>query len=226
LSVNAGTGSENGASGRCGAGAAALVLPWSSLAIRGCPQARSMPRSSRRRESLVCTCSPMAPISPTNARSARLPSPTFRRWTSCAAAICWPTSPPSSARWTSYLVRSTASCDVTTSPRQLQFSVARFFLAISATSLAGAAAPDRQSDCPRSRMPLSGGRYAEASQRHARPSGGADLIASSRSLPIMAFGRGAASSGSTIRGSEPLNPKDSKAHHDSSAHILARLFRL
>ena len=57
-----------------------------------------------RRLSRVAT----APTSPIAARSGRRASPISRRWTSCAATTCWPTSPPSWARSISCSARSTA----------------------------------------------------------------------------------------------------------------------
>src|SRR5262245_56282252 len=63
--------------------------------------------SRRRRASSASIWSPTAPTSPTSARFARRALRTFRRWNSCARAICWrtcrPFSAPStscSARWT------------------------------------------------------------------------------------------------------------------------------
>src|SRR3954463_12438582 len=57
-----------------------------------------MPPSRPRKASSASISWPTAPTNPIAAISGRRASPTSRRWTSCAAATCWPTSPPCSAR--------------------------------------------------------------------------------------------------------------------------------
>jgi NADH:ubiquinone oxidoreductase subunit D len=72
----------------------------------GCPRARSTLPSRPPRASSASTSSPTARTNPTAARSARRASRICRPWTTSAAARCWRTSPPFSARSTSSSARS------------------------------------------------------------------------------------------------------------------------
>ena len=95
---------------------------------------RGLPRSRRR--SLCRHRKPQGRIrrlpgqrrrrtNPTAARSARPPSATCRRWTSCPRATCCPTRPPSSARstWCSGSVTGEAICAVSHSSRHASSSL-------------------------------------------------------------------------------------------------------
>jgi hypothetical protein len=69
------------------------------------PEGESTPPSKRPRASSASIWCPMAPTSPTAARSARPALRTCRRWISSAAATSWPMCRPFSARSTSCLGR-------------------------------------------------------------------------------------------------------------------------